>query len=185
MNIENKLIAAAEIGDEKAIKTLLANNANINHKNQSGETALMITNKNKFSKIIVLLTLITNNVTVNVKNITNNITNILAKIEDWSDPSKMKNEIITLLKNYQIDLKKSLSILDLKLYQLLQKEFINKLMVAEEEYSLLHIAVLNNWPDLISYLINNWAIKFFKSVNYNLHFYFCNNSLLNFTHYII
>lgn len=39
-----------------------------------------------------------------------------------------------------------------------QKEIINSLKFDQLNYSLLHIAVLNNWQELVVYLINKWPV---------------------------
>ncbi|WP_425380984.1 hypothetical protein [Spiroplasma endosymbiont of Polydrusus pterygomalis] len=74
----------------------------------------------------------------------------------------MKNKIITLLQNYEINLNINFPIFGLALYQLLKREFINNLIFGEENYSILHIAVLNDWLNLVFSLISNWLID----VNY-------------------
>ncbi|MBP1525188.1 MAG: hypothetical protein H9Q65_00730 [Spiroplasma ixodetis] len=39
-----------------------------------------------------------------------------------------------------------------------QKEVINSLVFDELNYSLLHIAVINYWQKLVTYLVNKWPI---------------------------
>ncbi len=85
----------------------------------------MIVNRNKFAKIIALITLINNLKTKNlldIKDMTNNIINILVKEADWNRSLIMENEIITLLQNYENDLRIHFPIFGLGLHRLLKKQ---------------------------------------------------------------
>ncbi|WJG71045.1 hypothetical protein SIXOD_v1c23620 [Spiroplasma ixodetis Y32] len=70
-----------------------------------------------------------------------------------------QEEIIEIIDNYEHNLNQKLKNINSELNNhSLKKDFINILKFGKENYSLLNIAVLNDWQKLVTYLINEWPI---------------------------
>ncbi|WP_400255403.1 hypothetical protein [Spiroplasma endosymbiont of Cleonymus obscurus] len=62
------------------------------------------------------------------------------------------------MQNYEDYINKKTKNIDGQLNLFFKKEFINSLKFEEENYSLLHIAVLNDWQKLVTYLVTKWSV---------------------------
>lgn len=186
-NGDTPLILAVKDKNLHIVKKLIKLGANINYQNQYGNTALICATAK--GDLPIVNTLLTQGADINVRNDEDktaliyakekshikieNILNIFLKIkvliikfyQEFEKQITKKNNsqqlIIDLLSAFQEQIEKNNTnqTLALDIMQFLKKEFINNLYFEEENYSLLHIAVLHNWEKLVIHLVNKWPIN--------------------------
>ncbi|WP_338961611.1 MULTISPECIES: ankyrin repeat domain-containing protein [unclassified Spiroplasma] len=152
------LMLAAENGRIEIFNILLLYKAHVYHKNQGGFTALTcsIKNKNLIIKTFKEFLKFKNEIMIFKGNCYEKIIYIIKGDDDnWL---KKEESVIDSLEYLQNEIKKLNEKNNSNIEIFWQKEVINSLVFDELNYSLLHIAVINDWQKLVTYLINKWPI---------------------------
>ncbi|WP_338959791.1 ankyrin repeat domain-containing protein [Spiroplasma endosymbiont of Tiphia femorata] len=152
------LILAAENGRIEIFNILLLYKAHVYDKNQGGFTALTCSIKNKdlIIKTFKEFLKFKNEIMISKGNCYEKIIYIIKGDDDnWLEKEE---SVIDSLKYLQNEIKKLNEKNNSNIENFWQKEVINSLVFDELNYSLLHIAVINDWQKLVTYLINKWPI---------------------------
>lgn len=84
--------------------------------------------------------------------------NSMLKEKTVISSKKVEREFIKILQYYQFYNNKKNKNINCELNTFFRKKFINGLRFGLEDYTILHIAILNKWHKLVTYLMKNWPI---------------------------
>ncbi|WP_174481449.1 ankyrin repeat domain-containing protein [Spiroplasma endosymbiont of Danaus chrysippus] len=157
-NGNTSLILAAENGRIEIFNILLLYKTHVYHKNQGGFTALTCSIKNKdlIIKTFKEFLKFKNEIMISKGNCYEKIIYIIKGDDDsWLEKEE---SVIDSLEYLQNEIKKLNEKNNSNIEIFWQKEVINSLVFDELNYSLLRIAVINDWQKLVTYLINKWPI---------------------------